>query len=153
MRRTPRGRMRRPRVWTLAVLLALLAAGAVAAGCGTASASQADQKLNAAISSYNAAVEKIKSLDLKTAAAADIKSARAQLNVTFKDVQTLSKQAGRDTASLLRNANNQLDKTLRDATTMSKNALDQAQAALKSAADSVSTTVNSVWKDIKSLIP
>jgi hypothetical protein len=149
----PRGRKHRPRAWTLALLLALLAVGAIAAGCGTASASQADQKLNAAISSYNAAVEKIKSLDLKTATAADIKSARAQLNVTFKDVQKLSKQTGRDTATLLRNANNQLDKTLRDATTMSKSALAQAQAALKSATDSLSTTVNSVWKDIKSLVP
>jgi hypothetical protein len=145
--------MRRPRAWTLAVLLALLAVGAIAAGCGTASASQADQKLNAAISSYSAAVKKVKALDLKTAAVADIKSARAHLNATFKDVQTLSKQAGKNTADLLRNANNQLDKTLRDATSMSKNALDQAQAAIKSAADSLSTTVNSVWKDIKSLIP
>jgi hypothetical protein len=152
MRPIPTGRMHRPRVLTLAVLLALLAVG-VAAACGTASASQADQKLNAAIGSYNAAVDKIKSLDLKTAAAADIKSARAQLNATFKDVQKLSKQTGRDTANLLQNANDQLDKTLRDATTMSKSALVQAQAAIKSAADSLSSTVNSVWKDIKSLIP
>jgi hypothetical protein len=138
---------------TLAVSLAVLSIAAIAAACGTANASSADKKLNTAISSYNAAVDKIKSLDLKTATAADIKSARAQLNVTFKDVQKLSQQTGRDTATLLRNANAQLDKTLRDATMMSKNTLDQAQAALKSAADSVSTTVNSVWKDIKSLVP
>ena len=153
MRWPPKGRLRGPRACMLAVLLALLAAGAVAAGCGTASASQADKKLNAAISSYNAAVEKIKSLDLKTAAAADIQSARAQLDATYKDVQTFSKQAGRDTAGLLRTANNRLDKSLRDATNVSKNAVGQAQAALRSAADSVSTTVNSVWKDIKSLVP
>jgi hypothetical protein len=137
-----------------AVLLAVLAAVALSAGCGaTASTSQADQKLNAAIDHYNAAVDKIRNLDLKTAAAADIKAARTQLHSTFVDVQKLSKQAGRDTANLLRSANNKLDKALRDATSLPANALDHAQAALKSAADSLSSAVNSVWKDIKSLIP
>jgi hypothetical protein len=146
-------RLRGARAWTLVALLAFLAAGALAAGCGTATASvsKADTKLNAAIGTYNAAVEKIKSLDLKTAASADIKSARAQLGVAYKDVQALSKQAGRDTASVLRDANNNLDKALRDATVVPKNALGQAQAAIKSAADSLSSTVNSAWKDIKSL--
>jgi hypothetical protein len=136
-------------VAVLAVVVVALVG--LSAGCGAVS--QAEQKLNAAIDRYNAAVDNVMKLDLKTAAEAQITAVRTQLAAAFKALEKQAKKVGRDTADLLRTANTKLDKTLHDAAGLPASARDQVAAALKSAADSLSSDVQSVWKDIKSVVP
>jgi hypothetical protein len=137
-----------------ALALAVVALIALAAGCGTSSvASQADQKLNAAIERYNAAVDSVKKLDLKTAAAVQITAARLKLESAFTALEKQAKLAGRDTADLLRSAHTKLDTALHDAAGLPASARAQAEAALKSAETSLSSDVQSAWKAVKSLLP
>jgi hypothetical protein len=134
-----------------ALAVVVVTSVALAAGCGAAT--QADQKLNAAIERYNAAVESVKKLDLKTAAEAQIRAAGTQLESAYKALEKQAQQAGRDTADLLRSAQAKLDRALHDAAGLPAGARDQAAAALRSAEASLSSAVQSAWKDIKSLIP
>jgi hypothetical protein len=128
-----------------AALLALLVAG-----CGAIT--QADQQVNGALDRYNSAVDSVRNLDLKTATRAEIKATRAQLDSAFAELARQSKEAGRDTADLLRNGNTKLDKTLGDAAALPAESRGDAQATLRQATDSVSSAVNSVWRDFKSLL-
>ncbi len=142
---------RRLRITVIPVVAALLVAGAALAVGSCGAVSQADQNVDGALDRYNTAVDNVRNLDLKTAAEAEITAARTELESAFKELEKQSKEAGRDTADLLRNANAKMDKALHDAAGLPKTAREQAQAALKTAADSLSESVKSVWKDVKSL--
>ena len=140
MRTTRRG------MWTAVAIVAL--AGLIG-GCGAIS--QAEQNLNGSLESYNTAVDNVRDFDLKTATEAEINAARTELAAAFAGLEAQSKEAGRDTADLLRRANDRMDQALEDAAGLPASGRNAAQAALRGAADSLSSAVESVLEDVKSL--
>jgi hypothetical protein len=133
-------------MWTAVAIIAL---AGLAGGCGTIS--QAEQNLNRSLDRYHTTVDNVRNLDLKTATKAEITAARAELAAAFGELEAQSKEAGRDTADLLRGANGKMDKALGDATDLPASGRDAAQATLRGAADSLSSAVESIWEDVKSL--
>jgi hypothetical protein len=133
-------------MWT-ALAIAVLAG--LLAGCGAIS--QAEQNLSGSLERYNTAVDNVRNFDLKTATEAEITAARTELTAAFDELEAQSKEAGRDTADLLRRANDKMDRALNDVAGLPATARDDAQAALKGAADSLSSAVESVLEDVKGL--
>ncbi len=131
------------------IALASLAA-ALAAGCGATD--QADQAVDAALERYNNAVDRVRELDLKQATQQEIAEARRELEAAFGKLEARAREAGRDTADLLRSANEKLSRVLRDAADLPAQAREQAGKAIRSAAGSVSSTLKSVWDDLKGIL-
>jgi hypothetical protein len=139
--RTTRGGM-----WTAVAIIAL---AGLASGCGAVS--QAEQNLKGSLAHYHTAVDNVRSFDLKTATKSEITAARAELAAAFRELEAQSNEAGRDTADLLRSANGRMDKALGDAAALPASGRGAAQATLRGAADSLSSAVDSIWEDVKSV--
>jgi uncharacterized protein YlxW (UPF0749 family) len=138
-----------PAATRVAVLLTLAAALLLAA-CGAA-ATEAEQKLDGALKEYESALDQVKQLDLRTAAADEVAAARERLNTAWQDVETRSSEAGSDIAATLRSGYETLDERLGKVAGGVETGLDEAEQAVEKAVDSVRGKLDEAWQALKDL--
>jgi hypothetical protein len=132
-----------------AATMVLLAVVLTAAACG--GATEAQKSLDGALKEYQSAVDRVKQLDLRTAAKEDVAAARAKLDTSWQNVQEWSQKAGSDAASTLKSAYGQLNGALDKAATGAKTGLAEAEKAVEKAADSVRGKLDAALNKLKEL--
>jgi hypothetical protein len=130
--------------------MVLLAMALTAAACG-GGATEAQKSLDGALKDYQSAVDRVKQLDLRTAAKEDVAAARAKLDTSWQNVQEWSQKAGSDAASTLKSAYGQLNDALGKAATGAKTGLTEAEKAVEKAADSVRSKLDAALSKLKQL--
>lgn len=131
----------------------LLVTAIALAACGAADEAQvkAQKSLDGALQEYQSALDRVKLLDVRTAAKEEVAAARSELSAAWLNVRKWSKEAGSDAAGSLKSAYGELDKALGKAVNGAGTGLAEAEQAVEKAVDSVRSQLDKAWNKLKEL--
>ena len=133
----------------LLTALAILLVVTAGAGCGAAS--EADRRLDDALSDYRSALEQLRELDSGDVSKERLEAAREQLDGRWSEVERRAEEAGRELTPGLERAQARVDDALEEVREDVGSGAAQARRSVRAALDEASTALEDAWQTIRDL--